>query len=374
MIPVSLQVGNSRIREKMGNSAWDISNGRRGLIRSAFWGAVAIAVPVGARGMQSRRELLVDKRGQKGAFPTIAAALDRARLIGAPARIRVRPGRYVEKLTVDVPGLVIEGEGTESLIEFGAAAGHIAPDGRPWGTGRTATLTVAAPDVTLRNLTIRNSFDYLDDRRTGASGGAQAVALKGEDSADRLTVQHCRIIGYQDTLYVRSPRAAFFDCLVSGTVDFIFGHALACFDRCEIVSRWIPGAEVQGYVAGPSTHEDQPLGLVFRRCRLRREPGVPDASVWLGRSWRAGGNMSLTGAAAFIQCWMDAHIRPEGWTSMGYRGPDGEQRWLTPQEARLFEWASEGPGAAGFGPTRRGMPQEALRMALSDDLFGNWHP
>jgi hypothetical protein len=55
--------------------------------------------------------------------------------------------------------------------------------------------------------------------------------------------------------------------------------------------------------------------------------------------------MSLLGMAAFDGCWMDAHVRRAGWTSMGYSDPSGTRRDLTPREARLSERASRGPGA-----------------------------
>lgn len=283
---------------------------------------------------------------------TLAAALAQAEKAGRAFRILIREGVLVEKLTITTPGVTIEGSGPGTVLSFGTYAGLPYPGGGTWGTGRTGTLTVAAPGVTLRNLTIRNSFDFIGAKRDSAGNGAQAVALAIGREADGTLVENCLLEGYQDTLYVQG-RSQFSRCRIVGGVDFVFGGAAAWFDHCTIVTRAVPNVPNHGYLAAPSTPADQPYGLVFSRCRLAREPGVPAASTYLGRPWRAGGNMALTGQAVFLDCWMDAHIKREGWTWMGYKGPDGEQRRLTPQEARLFEFRSYGPGAGPSSATRR---------------------
>ena len=65
-------------------------------------------------------------------------------------------------------------------------------------------------------------------------------------------------------------------------------------------------------------------------------------------------------------------IKREGWTWMGYKGPGGEQRRLTPQEARLFETGSVGPGAVSGGPTRRGMDLVAASEFTRTNVLGGW--
>lgn len=320
-------------------------------------------------------EIIVSTSGRPGTQPTLTAALAVARSLRRPASIRIEAGLYQEKPIVDIPGLHLAGEGPDSVVSYGAAAGLPDPQGRKWGTGGSATLTVTAPGVTLARMTIRNSFDYLKDKVTNASGGAQAVALSVARGADRIIVRDCTIQGYQDTLYVQEMcRAWFSDCRISGNIDFIFGGATALFDRCELKSRFAPGAAIQGYIAAPSTPKNVPAGLVFEKCSLVREALVPDHSVFLGRPWRAGGNMRLLGAAAFLDCWMDAHICGEGWSAMGYTNPAGIRAQLTPQEARLFEGASLGPGAGRSSPARRLLSTGEMRFFQRDRLFGDWHP
>lgn len=326
-------------------------------------------------GSAPRWDAIVSKSGRPGTVATLGAAFDIVRPLARPARIFVERGIYEEKPRLDVPDVHLEGEGAQSVISFGAAAGLLDPAGKKWGTGGSATLTVVAAGISIAGLTIRNSFDYLQDQITGASGGAQAVALSLARGSDRVTVCDCVIEGYQDTLYVQEGcRASFRDCLISGNVDFVFGGATALFDRCEIRSRFVPGAVVQGFVAAPSTPINVPVGFVFDRCRLTREAELPDGSVYLGRPWRAGGNMNLTGAAAYLDCWMDSHIHRDGWTSMGYRDPDGSRRDLTPQEARLFEYGSRGAGAGAASDTRRQIEKGRVSSFRAQNIFGKWHP
>lgn len=327
---------------------------RRGLL------ALAAAMP-----FAGRSELHVDPAGGAGRLRTLGEAL----AVAAPGTtIRLAPGVFEEKLTVRVPGLTIVGSGPGSVIRFGDAAGTLTPAGTPIGTGGSASLTIAAPGVTLRNVTVRNGFDYIGARR---DQGAQAVALLIAREADRCSIADCAIEGYQDTLYVQA-RSRFSRCRIAGTVDFVFGGGAAWFEACRIVTRRVPESASAGYLAAPSTPADQRFGLVFDRCRVEREAGVPDRSAWLGRPWRAGGDMRLLGQAAFLHCWMDAHIRREGWTSMGYRAADGSRVMLAPEQARLFEYASRGPGAAPAGTTRRLLDRAAARAFTERAVLGGW--
>lgn len=70
---------------------------------------------------------------------------------------------------------------------------------------------------------------------------------------------------------------------------------------------------------------------------------------------------------------MDAHIHPDGWTWMGYRGPNDYPMRLLAGDARLFEYRSRGPGARR-GPGRRQLsPAAAARYRRSAVLAG-WNP
>ncbi|MBD8679415.1 pectinesterase family protein [Sphingomonas sp. CFBP 13720] len=273
---------------------------------------------------------------------SIAEGLATARRLGVRV-ITIDAGVYREKLTIDLAGVTLRATGPGAVLTYDAGAALPGPDGRNWGTSGSATLTIRAADVTIDGMTIRNDHPYPQQPM-------QAVALAVQAGGDRCRLRRCRIEGYQDTLLLQATSRVS-DCHISGNVDFIFGGAAAWIERCDIVSRPTQSG-APGFVAAPSTPACQAFGLVFDRCRLLREDGVRDGSVFLGRPWRAGGNMALLGQASFLRCRMDAHIAAEGWTWMGYRDPAGVQRQLTPLEARLYEADSRGPGAVA-APTRR---------------------
>ena len=330
---------------------------RRGVL------AGMLALPAAAR-PEAEWDAVVDPR-----TGTLAAALRKA--TGQPYRILLREGMFTEKLTIETPNLTIVGSGPGTVIQYGAYNGLKKADGSNWGTAGSATLTIAAPGVTLRNLTVRNSFDFIGAKRDNAGNGAQAVALLIRREGDRTRVENCRLEGYQDTFYLQA-RSRVSGSRIIGGVDFIFGPAAAWFERCEIVTRFVPNTAELGFVAAPSTPAVQPYGLVFSHCRLARERGVSDGSAWLGRPWRTGGDMRLTGQAVFLNCWMDAHIRRGGWTWMGYKGASGEQRQLTPQEARLLEYASRGPGAAPAADTRRMLSAAEASGFTEANVLSGW--
>ncbi|QBB69412.1 pectinesterase A [Pseudolysobacter antarcticus] len=293
-------------------------------------------------------------------FASVRAAIDAAPADGKRIwRIRITPGRWHEKLVIDKPNIRLIGDDRETcIVSYDAAAGHLAPDGEPWGTWRCASIIVRAPGFSVHSMSIENGFDYLGEiahptlQAIGANG-AQAVALMLDAGSDCALLEDVNISGQQDTLFVDSGRCLLRNCRVAGSVDFIFGGGQCVLEHCEILSRFRPGKQRQGYVAVPSTLASQRYGLVFRDCRLLKESAVPARSVALGRPWRPTrtfsdgryGDPAIRGNAAFIDCWMDDHIDAVGWDAMTYTARDGSRVLFTPQEARLAEYASRGPGA-----------------------------
>jgi pectinesterase len=333
-------------------------------------GAAFLAKPGGAA--EARFDATVSRRG--GTHASLAAALAAAPAGDLPYRILLEAGRWEEKLTITRPHVTLIGaDRARSILSSAVAAGHAKPGGGTWGTFGSATLTIEAPGFTIRNMTVENGFDYLGNLRARAIANAQAVALALGNAADRTLIEGCDLIGHQDTFYLRGNRALVRDCLIAGSVDFIFGGAAALFEHCEIRSRARAGESLGGYIAAPSTPRDQKVGLVFRQCRLTRETGLADGSVWLGRPWRAGGNTALLGAAAYLDCWMDAHIHPDGWTWMGYKGPGDYPMRLEPADARFFERGSRGPGARASA-TRRQLGGSPARRPGIAAMFGDWRP
>jgi len=328
------------------------------------------------------------------AFTSVQAAVD-----AAPAdtnqryRILIKAGRYYEKVTINRSNMEIVGEGMgETIIEFDAyasEAGHYREDN--WGTPGSATVSINAENVHITDLTINNTFDFLandakakdDPSRVSAS---QAVALLLDTGSDRVSFDSVELNGYQDTLFAHGYRAYFHQSRISGNVDFIFGQGTVVFDQSTIVSRprakSFPDDAIQSYITAPSTNIDREYGLTFLDCKLLREEGVPDNSVTLGRPWHptttfADGRYAdpdAIGKAVFIRTYMDAHISPQGWSSMRGTARDGtKSRIFTPEESRFYEYQNFGPGAQVNDKRPQLSAAEAAQYTL-ENIFGEWRP
>jgi PelA/Pel-15E family pectate lyase len=269
---------------------------------------LALLFTVTAAG-QSNKRIVVAADGS-GDFKTIQAAVDHVP-DGNTQRvvIHIKPGVYQEQVRVSASKrfITLRGEdATKTVITYKLSAQQA-------GNTRLAfAVLVNASDFRAEHVTFENSFGT----------GSQAVALFVD--AERATFENCRFLGWQDTLFVNGNRHLFKDCYIEGHVDFIFGTAAAVFENCTIHSK---GA---GYVtAHYRTGNEENTGFVFIRCRLTGQN--TGNGVYLGRPWRPYARV------VFIECWLDAHIKPEGWDN--WRDPAREKTvWFA-------EHNSKGPGA-----------------------------
>lgn len=254
-----------------------------------------------------------------GDFKTIQAAIDSIPKENTSSiTIHIKPGVYKEKLHLEVPFVTLKGEDPAStIITYNDYARKYLPDGEQYGTFRSYTAFIGAPNSTFENLTFENSSGF------GTVVG-QALAVYAD--ADRIFFKNCRLLGHQDTLFTgplppapikpgsfKGPkenedrvngRQYYENCYIEGEVDFIFGSATAFFYNCEIFSH-NRDEEINGYVTAPSTPEDQKYGYVFEKCHLTSN--CAPQTVYLGRPWR---NFAKT---VFINCDIAAHIKAEGW-------------------------------------------------------------
>ena len=323
-----------------------------------------------------------------GGYGAVSEALAAAPGDGArPWRILITPGRWREKLVIDKPNITLVGQDRAScVLTYDDASRTPKPEGGTTGTSGSYAIAIRAPDVSLQNLTIENAFDYDAAARAAAggdqqaAGGLQAVALMLGEGAERTWVDGCDINGHQDTLFANRGRAYFRRCRITGTVEFIFGAARALFQQCDIVSRARPDAQGRwGWVSAASTPRGQYYGFAFNRCRLTKEPSVPQRSVGLGRFWRPTrdfpdgryGDPEAAGASVFLYCWLGDHIIAEGWDPMGYNAQGGGRAQLTPHEARPAEYASRGPGARAR-PFQ--LSQRDAHIFAPERVLGGWLP
>lgn len=251
------------------------------------------------------------------------------------AVIFLSEGTYRQKTMIHTKGLTLVGAGCDkTVIVWDDHALKMDEQGREYNTFRTYTMAVCADGVTIRDLSIVN--DALHPEIKG-----QEVALSVV--ADNFSMERCTLLSTQDTLFLGplppdlieryqgfhraellrggEMRQRFRNCLIGGTVDFIFGCGDTVFENCEI--RSLSDARNIGYIAAPAHSLSQKRGFLFKDCCLTREPGVGDGTIFLARPWRD------YGLTSFCNCTMEAHIAPEGFDKWNDTNRD--------QTARFFE-------------------------------------
>jgi pectin methylesterase-like acyl-CoA thioesterase len=299
-----------------------------------------------------------------GDFRTVQAAVDAAPAEGSV--IRIRPGLYHEEITVAKSHIQFRGLGSDPkqvVLSFDKSAGTAG------GTGKSQSVSVTGDDFYAENLTIENTFSR---GRPLKQEGSQAVALRVR--GDRAVFRHIRLLGYQDTFYAdgkgcdseqgpcRPARQYFADCYIEGNVDFIFGDAVAFFERCEIHALAHP---VVMLTAQSKRYDGERSGYVFDHCRLTAEEGAP--KVYLGRPWRSHSSV------VFLNTEMGPEIQPAGWSEWKHNDVDSLPTVF------YAEYNSTGPGAK---PKERDphskqlTAAEAAKYSVKAWMSGddNWNP
>ena len=298
-----------------------------------------------------------------------------------PFVVFISKGRYYEKLMVECSNLNLIGEDRDStIITFDANGDTPSPDGSPYGTWGCATLEIREPEFRAENLTIENGFDYpanalKSDDDPKKIKNPQAVALMTSARNDKAVFKNCKISGFQDTLFPNSGRQYFYQCQISGHVDFIFGAGQAVFEQCDIISRNRINKNPTGYITAPSTPISFPFGFLFTNCNFIKESDeVPAGSVRLGRPWHPNADHKVSGSAVFIHCFMDDHIGPEGYAKISSKDSTGQRIWFEVKEdSRFFEYSSYGPGE--FVSLHRPVLDEyAAQWYNSENVLNGWKP
>ncbi|XP_049343486.1 pectinesterase 4-like [Solanum verrucosum] len=258
-----------------------------------------------------------------GQYNTVAAALaaypknHRGKYI-----VYVKAGIYDEHVIISKkqPNVFIYGDGAGKTI----ITGH-----RNFGimkipTQDTATFAVLGNGFVARGITFRN---------TAGPQGHQAVALR--INGDMAAVFDCSIEGYQDTLYYQNHRQFYRNCVISGTIDFIFGRGSAVIQNSLIIARRPLDSQFNTITADGKEIANKPGGLVFQNCRI-----VPERELfadrfklatYLGRPWKP------YATTVFMESELGDFIRPEGW--MIWQGQSFERT------CNYYEFANRGPGA-----------------------------
>ncbi|HEV7332772.1 MAG TPA: pectinesterase family protein [Flavisolibacter sp.] len=266
-----------------------------------------------------------------------------------PYTIFIRNGVYKEKLYLDSTKTKITLLGEDpfkTILTYDDHSGKISPAGDTLHTFNSYTFLQEGNDFTAKNLSIANSAGY-------SAGQAVAMHIMG----DRVKFENCRFLGNQDVLFAgrRASRQYFLNCYIEGTTDFIFGPSTAWFEGCHI------NCKKNSHVTAASTPKEQAFGYVFNNCVLTTD-SVNVNKVSLGRPWRPYASVT------YINCYMGAHILPEGWNN--WRNPENEKT------ARYAEYQSFGPGAnpSGRYMWTKQLTDEEVKHYTIENVLGDWNP
>lgn len=283
-----------------------------------------------AKGASFTPDYIVDKNSTadgKRSFNTVQEAINRAVIDSAvkPAKrlyVLLKPGAYPELVYIpdSAAPITLYGEGKEAastritakLEASMTGAAYDAAHGAQFenapaeiqamyagvkareqiGTFGTATVWIRNSGFQARNLTVENGYNKdTGNARAEALPNInnihhQALALQ-VDGADKAQFENIRLLGFQDTLYLKSPqigstvRSFFNKSYIEGDVDFIFGDSTAYFYQSEIRTLGDRGVS---YVAAPDTHLNTKYGLVFDSVRFTHE-GKRSDNFYLLRQW-----------------------------------------------------------------------------------------
>jgi pectinesterase len=206
----------------------------------------------------AQSKIVVSQDG-KGDYKTIQGALNSLPDSSAtPRTIYIKKGTYTEKIYIEKANVIFEGEDREKTIVTAA----IARD--EWRCGHTddwgvATMNVGANDITLKNLTITNSFgfdlkeettvycasDTVSKQKKLRKDGHQ-MALRTMNNATRMKAINCRFRSFGgDTVSpweVENGLWYFKDCIMEGGVDFYCPRGWAWAENCEFITHSGPAA------------------------------------------------------------------------------------------------------------------------------------
>lgn len=347
-----------------------------GLGKAAGWNFTVRSEPA-----KTLTTLIVDDDGLKADFRSVQGALDHAMKYLAketPVTIKVNNGVYEELMFLrGKDNVTIQGESRDgTVIQFnnyeslntGLAAG-VKQEGVTSGGGRAVFAVGNADMLTLERLTLKNTH-Y---KKLGVNGQAETIYFAGDK--ERLVAKNANFISRQDTLQLNAY-SWFYDTLVAGDVDFIWGSSKAAlFENSEI--RTVvdsTDATKGGYLVQARVTKATDKGYVFLNSRLTREADVPDGATVLARS---AGSPGFFDNVVYINCAMDAHISPEGWWTNPIPNPVKAS-----EKAGWREYGSRKPGGEALvtsgrvGAARSLTEAEAAPYATRAAVFSDigWNP
>lgn len=302
--------------------------------------------------------IVVAKDGS-GAYTSVQKAINS---LGTNSNSRktiyIKDGTYNEVVTIPggVSNLTLVGQSKNAILQYNNYSGKSNGAGGTYGTGGSAAVFIKGSDITVKSLTIKNSFEEK------GNNNEQAVALSA--TGNRIKFNECNILGNQDTLLCDGGTQYFYKCLIAGDVDFIFGRSQGVFENCEIRSLNRGSTSNNGYITAARTSIGKTYGFLFLNCDMTCQTGTANNSVWLGRPWCPSGTSVDKAAVAYINCSMGSHIKADGWTSMS---------GVSPSHGRFYEYNNRGNGAV-MNSKRPQLTSSQAASYTKETVLEGWNP
>ncbi|KAG4999266.1 hypothetical protein AAZX31_08G043500 [Glycine max] len=305
----------------------------------------------------SKADVVVAQDGS-GNYKTISEGVAAASRLSGKGRVvvHVKAGVYKENIDIKrtVKNLMIVGDGMGATIVTG---NHNAIDGST--TFRSATFAVDGDGFIARDITFEN---------TAGPQKHQAVALRS--GADHSVFYRCSFRGYQDTLYVYANRQFYRDCDIYGTVDFIFGDAVAVLQNCNIYVRKPMSNQQNTVTAQGRTDPNENTGIIIHNCRITAAGDLKAVQgsfrTFLGRPWQKYSRTVVMKSA------LDGLISPAGW--FPWSGNFALSTLYYAEHANTGAGASTG-GRVDWAGFRVISSTEAVKFTVGNFLAGgSWIP
>ena len=239
-----------------------------------------LGVPKGANPMGGLTPHAIVAKDGSGTFRTIMEAVNAYNpMIGAQGRfvIYVKAGVYDEEVLINKKqvNILMYGDGHDKTIVTGKksfASGYV--------TSKTATFAVQGDGFLCKNMGFEN---------TAGPEGHQAVAMR--INAERVVFHNCAFLGFQDTLYPQGGSQFFSECIIAGTIDFIFGNGATVIQNSQIIARLPSATQFNAITAQGRKGPNMPTGIVIQNCNIFADPALEPRKFviksYLGRPWKA---------------------------------------------------------------------------------------
>ena len=227
-------------------------------------------------------------------------------------------GRIHKKIKFTYSNFHIIGNNNLTL-EYDLYAKKLDDKGEELTTWKTATLIITGSNNIFENFTIENS-----KKESYLYGQEVALAIYGTNNLfinitmiseqdtlfsgplpDDLVTRYTNFMPDDERFFEGIAKNYFYNCDISGTIDFIFGAGQAIFYKCNLIS--IKEKRIESYVCAPANSLKDDFGYYFEQCNFKSN-GILNKDVYLARPWRDYGK------AIFSNCNYENHIKDEGFS------------------------------------------------------------